>query len=149
MLLLTHSKAFFRRAIIGMALLAMIVLLTHPVVAATDSSAAASSIDPEQLPPFMKPELLAHIVAMDMTDTQKATFRSALGTCVSSLPGIIQKEIRRGGTDIPKRVQRAVNRKFNAFDKSVRKTLNEDQMAHWSDYFEGFKTAMSEAYLSR
>lgn len=116
---------------------------------ASVTSSVAETVNAENLPPFMKPELLAHIVAMDMTDDQKQVFRASLGDCVSSLPGVIQREIRRGGTDIPKRVRRATNRKFNAFDKAVSKTLTAEQRTHWSKYFEGFKTAMTESYLSR
>jgi hypothetical protein len=110
---------------------------------------AETAIDPEQLPPWMQPEQLALIVAVDMDDPQKATFKDALSSCVSGLPEAIQRTLRKGGADLPKKIKRAVNREFSKFDKTMRKVLREEQTEAWGAYMAAFKTTMNDIMASR
>ena len=110
---------------------------------------AETTVDPEQLPPWMQPEQLALIVAVDMDDPQKAVFKDALSDCVSGLPEAIQRTLRKGGADLPKKVRRAVNRQFSKFDKTMRKELREEQTEAWDAYMTAFKSTMREVLASR
>ncbi len=110
---------------------------------------AETTVDPEQLPPWMQPEQLALIVAVDMDDPQKAVFKNALSDCVSGLPEAIQRTLRKGGADLPKKVTRAVNRQFSKFDKTMRKELREEQTEAWEAYMTAFKSTMREVLASR
>ena len=44
---------------------------------------AESAITPDDLPPWFKPELQVHLVAMALTSDQKAAFRDGLTACLS------------------------------------------------------------------
>ena len=110
---------------------------------------AESAITPDDLPPWFKPELQVHLVAMALTSDQKAEFREGLTACLTDLQGIIQKEIRRGGADIPKRIRRATNRQYAKFDKRMKASLTEPQVVHWTQYLEGLKVVMAEQARSR
>ena len=103
---------------------------------------AESAIKANDLPPWFKPELQVHLVAMDLNFDQKTEFREGLTECLSGLQGIIQKEIRRGGVDIPKRIKRAVNRQYAKFDKRMKASLTDPQEMHWTQYLEGLKVVM-------
>ena len=103
---------------------------------------AESAIKANNLPPWFKPELQVHLVAMDLNFDQKTEFREGLTECLSGLQGIIQKEIRRGGVDIPKRIKRAVNRQYAKFDKRMKASLTDPQEMHWTQYLEGLKVVM-------
>ncbi len=103
---------------------------------------AESAIKANDLPPWFKPELQVHLVAMDLNFDQKTEFREGLTECLSGLQGIIQKEIRRGGVDIPKRIKRAVNRQYAKFDKRMKASLTDPQEMHWTQYLEGLKVVI-------
>ena len=103
---------------------------------------AESAITANDLPPWFKPELQVHLVAMDLNFDQKTEFREGLTECLSGLQGIIQKEVRRGGVDIPKRIKRAVNRQYAKFDKRMKASLTDPQEMHWTQYLEGLKVVM-------
>ena len=110
---------------------------------------AESAIKANDLPPWFKPELQVHLVAMDLNFDQKTEFREGLTECLSGLQGIIQKEVRRGGVDIPKRIKRAVNRQYAKFDKRMKASLTDPQEMHWTQYLEGLKVAMVAQARSR
>ena len=105
---------------------------------------AESTIDPENLPPWLSPELLAHIVAMDLDDSQKEEFREALTECLTRMQSIVQREIRKGGVDIPRRIKRAINREYGKLDNRMKAALAEPQLEPWASYLEGLKIAMAE-----
>ena len=54
-------------------------------------------ITPEDLPPWLKPELLVHIASMNMNEDQSNEFREALKECLVGLQRVVQREIRKGG----------------------------------------------------
>ena len=86
---------------------------------------------------------------MALTSDQKAAFREGLTACLTDLQGIIQKEIRRGGADIPKRIRRATNRQYAKFDKRMKASLTQPQVVHWTQYLDGLKVVMAEQARSR
>ena len=106
---------------------------------------AESAMTTNDLPPWFKPELQVHLVAMDLDSAQKTEFREALTDCLSGLQGIVQREIRRGGADI----RRATNRQYSKFDKRMKASLADPQETHWAQYLEGLKVVMAEQAQSR
>ena len=108
-----------------------------------------SEITPEDLPPWLKPELLVHIAAMNMNEDQNIEFREALKECLVGLQRVVQREIRKGGVNIPKRIERGINRQYGEFDKRMKKSLSEPQYQSWDNYLEGLKVVMAESARGR
>ena len=96
-----------------------------------------SEITPEDLPPWLKPELLVHIASMNMNEDQNNEFREALKECLVGLQRVVQREIRKGGVNIPKRIERGINRQYGEFDKRMKKSLSEPQYQSWENYLKG------------
>jgi hypothetical protein len=67
------------------------------------STWAESAITPEDLPLWLKPELLIHISAMEMNESQINEFREALKECLSGLQRVVQRETRKGSEKPPQR----------------------------------------------
>ena len=103
-----------------------------------------SEITLEDLPPWLKPELLVHIASMNMNEDQNNEFREALKECLVGLQRVVQREIRKGGVNIPKRIERGINRQYGEFDKRMKKSLSEPQYQSWENYLEGLKVVMAE-----
>jgi hypothetical protein len=82
---------------------------------------------------------------MDLNESQKAEFREALIECFSGLQRVVQREIRKGGVDIPRRIKRATNREYSKLDKRMKASLAEPQLEPWANYLEGLKVAMAES----
>ena len=108
-----------------------------------------SEITPEDLPPWLKPELLVHIAAMNMNEDQNNEFREALKECLVGLQRVVQREIRKGGVNIPKRIERGINRQYGEFDKRMKESLSESQYQSWENYLEGLKVVMAESARGR
>ena len=108
-----------------------------------------SEITPEDLPPWLKPELLVHIASMNMNEDQNNEFREALKECLVGLQRVVQREIRKGGVNIPKRIERGINRQYGEFDKRMKKSLSEPQYQSWENYLEGLKVVMAESARGR
>ena len=115
----------------------------------TATLSAESTITAEDLPPWLQPELLVHIAAMKMNDAQNIEFREALKECLTGLQQVVQREIRKGGVNIPKRIERGINRQYNELDKRMKNTLKEPQIEHWTSYLEGLKIVMREQASKR
>ena len=108
-----------------------------------------SEITPEDLPPWLKPELLVHIASMNMNENQNNEFREALKECLVGLQRVVQREIRKGGVNIPKRIERGINRQYAEFDKRMKKSLSEPQYQSWENYLKGLKVVMAESARGR
>ena len=108
-----------------------------------------SEITPEDLPPWLKPELLVHIAAMNMNEDQNIEFREALKECLVGLQRVVQREIRKGGVNIPKRIERGIDRQYGEFDKRMKESLSEPQYQSWENYLEGLKLVMAESARGR
>tara|TARA_B100002051_G_scaffold105982_1_gene101137 strand:+ start:324 stop:710 length:387 start_codon:yes stop_codon:yes gene_type:complete len=108
-----------------------------------------SEITPEDLPPWLKPELLVHIAAMNMNEDQNIEFREALKECLVGLQRVVQREIRKGGVNIPKRIERGINRQYGEFDKRMKERLSEPQYQSWENYLEGLKLVMAQSARGR
>jgi len=118
------------------------------ILTITSSAARAESeIDPADLPPWLKPELLVHITAMDLKESQMAEFREALTECLRGLQSVVQREIRKGGMDIRKRIKRGIKRQYSKLDKRMKASLTEPQLASWASYLEGLKLAVAESAM--
>ena len=115
----------------------------------TATLAAESTITAEDLPPWLQPKLLVHIAAMEMNGAQNIEFREALKECLTGLQLVVQREIRKGGVNIPKRIERGINRQYNELDKRMKNTLKEPQIEHWTSYLEGLKIVMKEQASKR
>ena len=115
----------------------------------TATLSAESTITAEDLPPWLQPKLLVHIAAMEMNDAQNIEFREALKECLTGLQQVVQREIRKGGVNIPKRIERGINRQYNVLDKRMKNTLKEPQIEHWTSYLEGLKIVMREQASKR
>ena len=115
----------------------------------TATLSAESIITAEDLPPWLQPKLLVHIAAMEMNDAQNIEFREALKECLTGLQKVVQREIRKGGVNIPKRIERGINRQYNELDKRMKNTLKEPQIEHWTSYLEGLKIVMREQASKR
>ncbi|MBT3626364.1 MAG: hypothetical protein HN526_19875 [Gammaproteobacteria bacterium] len=120
------------------------ILLALTFAFTSNAVLAESTIDPENLPPWLSPELLVHIVAMDLDDSQKEVFRKALTECLTGMQSIVQREIRKGGVDIPRRIKRGINREYSMLDDRMKATLAEPQLGSWANYLEGLKATMAE-----
>ena len=72
------------------------------------NSWSEQKITPEDLPPWLKPELLVHLAAMRMNDSQNMEFREGLKECLIGLNGVVKREMRKGGVNIPKRIERGI-----------------------------------------
>ena len=115
----------------------------------TATLSAESTITAEDLPPWLQPKLLVHIAAMEMNNAQNIEFREALKECLTGLQQVVQREIRKGGVNIPKRIERGINRQYNELDKRMKNTLKEPQIEHWTSYLEGLKIVMKEQASKR
>ncbi len=115
----------------------------------TATLSTESTITVEDLPPWLQPKLLVHIAAMEMNDAQNIEFREALKECLTGLQQVVQREIRKGGVNIPKRIERGINRQYNELDKRMKNTLKEPQIEHWTSYLEGLKIVMREQASKR
>ena len=124
------------------------IILLLWIMMATSAS-TESAITPEDLPPWLKPKLLIHIAAMDMNELQNNEFREGLNECLTGLQRVVQREIRKGGVNIPKRIQRGINRQYNNFDERMKTTLKKPQIEPWTNYLEGLKDVMAERALKK
>lgn len=113
------------------------------------SAWSESTITPEDLPPWLNPELLVHISAMKMNESQIKEFREGIKECVSGLQSVVKREIRKGGVNIPKRIKRSINRQYGEFDKRMKASLTESQLEPWGSYLEGLKVVMAERAMKR
>jgi hypothetical protein len=86
---------------------------------------------------------------MEMNDAQNIEFREGLKECLTGLQQVAQREIRKGGVNIPKRIERGINRRYNELDKRMKETLKEPQIEHWTNYLEGLKIVMREQASKR
>ena len=113
------------------------------------SSWAESEITVEDLPLWLKPELLVHLSAMNMNKSQNLEFREALKECLTGMQRVVQREIRKGGVNIPKRIERGINRQYSDFDKHMKANLTEPQLESWMRYLEGLKVLMAEQQFKK
>ena len=113
------------------------------------SSWAESEITVEDLPLWLKPELLVHLSAMNMNKSQNLEFREALKECLTGMQRVVQREIRKGGVNIPKRIERGINRQYSDFDKHMKANLTKPQLESWTRYLEGLKVLMAEQQFKR
>ena len=86
---------------------------------------------------------------MEMDDAQNIQFREALKECLTGLQQVVQREIRKGGVNIPKRIERGIKRQYNELDKRMKDALKEPQIEHWTNYLEGLKIVMREQAANR
>ena len=115
----------------------------------TATISAETTITAEDRPPWLQPKLLIHIAAMEMNDAQNIEFREALKECLTGLQQVVQREIRKGGVNIPKRIERGIKRQYSELDKRMKGSLKEPQIEHWTNYLEGLKVVMREQAANR
>jgi len=62
---------------------------------------------------------------------------------------VVQREIRKGGVNIPKRIERGIKRQYSKLDKRMKYTLKEPQIEHLTSYLERLKVVMREQAANR
>ena len=90
----------------------------------------ASSAQAEEttgLPPWLTPSLAQKIVEIDMNGDQRTLFRSELTGCLEGLRNDVTKIMRRGGSDLRKKIERARKRRFGAFEDTMLEALSPNQ----------------------
>ena len=86
------------------------------------------------LPPWLTPSLAKKIVEIDMNSDQRTLFRSELTGCLEGLRNDVTKIVRRGGSDLRKKIERARKRRFGAFEDSMLEALSTNQHDAFRSY---------------
>ena len=94
-------------------------------------------------------KIRSYLIGKGINDAQNIQFREALKECLTGLQQVVQREIRKGGVNIPKRIERGIKRQYNELDKRMKNTLKEPQIEHWTNYLEGLKVVMREQAANR
>ncbi len=94
----------------------------------------------EQVPAFMKPEVLEAAVAIQLTEEQQPLFRSAVGTFVDERMKAINKLMRRNNqTGVPRKIKSRTNSLLKKMDEEMAGFLTEEQMPAYENYREKLK----------
>ena len=99
-------------------LLALVILSSSPAIYAEDAP---------KLPPWLTLSLTKKILDIDMNEEQRTLFRSSLTECLEGLRADVTKIIRRGGANLPKKVERARKNRFNEFEDTMLAALGPEQ----------------------
>ena len=86
------------------------------------------------LPPWLTPSLAKKIVEIDMNSDQRTLFRSELTGCLEGLRNDVTKIVRRGGSDLRKKIERARKRRFGAFEDTMLEALSTNQHDAFRSY---------------
>ena len=108
-----------------------VILLLSTLTLIAGSARAEEARD---LPPWLTPSLAKKIVEIDMNSDQRTLFRSELTGCLEGLRNDVTKIMRRGGSDLRKKVERARKRRFGAFEDTMLEALSPNQ----HDAFKGY-----------
>ena len=100
----------------------MLLLSTLALIAGSAQAEEASS-----LPPWLTPSLMKKIVEIDMNSDQRTLFRSELTACFQGLRDDATKIMRRGGSDLRKKIERARKQRFRAFEDTMLEALSPNQ----------------------
>ena len=107
------------------------ILLLSTMTLIAGSARAEEASD---LPPWLTPSLAKKIVEIDMNSDQRTLFRSELTGCLEGLRNDITKIMRRGGSDLRKKVERARKRRFGAFEDTMFEALSPNQREAFKSY---------------
>ena len=108
-----------------------VILLLSTLTLIAGSAQAEEARD---LPPWLTPSLAKKIVEIDMNSDQRTLFRSELTGCLEGLRNDVTKIMRRGGSDLRKKVERARKRRFGAFEDAMLETLSPNQHDAFKSY---------------
>ena len=100
----------------------ILLLSTLALIASSAQAEEASG-----LPPWLTPSLAKKIVEIDMNSDQRTLFRSELTGCLEGLRNDVTKIMRRGGSDLRKKIERARKRRFGAFEDTMLEALSPNQ----------------------
>ena len=101
-----------------------VILLLSTLTLIAGSAQAEEASD---LPPWLTPSLAKKIVEIDMNSDQRTLFRSELTGCLEGLRNDVTKIMRRGGSDLRKKIERARKRRFGAFEDTMLEALSPNQ----------------------
>ena len=99
-------------------ILALIVLATSASLYAEESPT---------LPPWLTLSLTKKILDIDMDEEQRTLFRASLTECLEGIRADVTKIMRRGGANLPKKMQRASKNRFSEFETKMLDALNPEQ----------------------
>ena len=108
-----------------------VILLLSTLTLIAGSAQAEEASD---LPPWLTPSLAKKIVEIDMNSDQRTLFRSELTGCLEGLRNDVTKIMRRGGSDLRKKVERARKRRFGAFEDTMFEALSPNQHDAFKSY---------------
>ena len=108
-----------------------LIIAMLPILLAFAGAASAQ----EQVPGYLKPEVLAAAAAMNLTEEQQSQFRSTLGTFLDdrmkAINTLMRKNNQRG---IDRKIRSRTNSLLKKMDKSMAEFLTEDQMPAYENY---------------
>ena len=100
----------------------------------------------ESLPSWLTPSLTQKIVDINMNPEQRITFGAALTEFVTDLRNDVGKVLRRGGSNLEKKLQRAKKKRVNAFRATMLEALDEKQHSAFEAYLSEQVEVMAEAF---
>jgi hypothetical protein len=100
----------------------------------------------ESLPSWLTPSLTQKIVDINMNPEQKTTFGAALTDFVTGLRDDVGKVLRRGGSNLEKKLQRAQKKRVSAFRTTMLKALDEKQHDAFEAYLSEQVEVLAEAF---
>ncbi len=101
---------------------------------------AGASWAQEQVPGYLKPEVLAAAAAMNLTEEQQPQFREAVGTFLDDRMKAINSLMRRNNqTGVDRKIKSRTNSLLKKMDKSMAGFLTEEQMPAYQNYRETLK----------
>ena len=98
------------------------------------------------LPSWLTPSLTQKIVDINMNPEQKTTFGAALTDFVTGLRDDVGKVLRRGGSNLEKKLQRAQKKRVIAFRTTMLKALDEKQHDAFEAYLSEQVEVLAEAF---
>ncbi len=94
----------------------------------------------EQVPAFMKPEVLEAAAAIQLTEAQTPQFRTAVGSFVDERMKAINKLMRRNNqTGLQRKIKSRTNSLLKQMDKDMAVFLTEEQMPAYENYRDKLK----------
>lgn len=85
-------------------------------------------------PAYLQEEVLRSAMAIGLTDEQKPQFGSAISDFANGRTKAINKLLRRGGTDIPRKIRSKTKGLLKKMDKQMQSFLTDEQWPKYEQY---------------
>ena len=94
-------------------------------------------------PAWMTETVIKDILAMNLSESQRAHFKSALGTCLTDIQASVHKISKRGGFELEKKIQRANRYHWQRFEKAMLASLSPQQKPIFQRYLKNQMLAVT------